>query len=419
MRRLLFAGVAASVALGLLAQAGEARRFEPSTQSKEARELLAQLQRNVENLVFGKANVELATKIVALDANWTMGVYYQSAVTPGSENQKLLEKAAELAKNAKDGERRFVEAMVIARGSKPEQAIEPLQKLATDYPDERVVHSLLGQVLAARGRVSEARAEYEKAIAIDDSTPRAYTFVGNLSILEGNYGKARQAYQGALAKMPAGAAPGPIRYSVAFSHLYEGQPDKAIESLKTFLPEYKKAGQPFGIPEVFIWNSIARIQLEHGRAAEAMQSYEKGYESVPGSSLEEDDKKLWLGRLHHGKGRTLARMGKYDAAWQEAETVKKMIADAGERGKEFEPAYRYLAGYIELQKGNAAAAIEHLKQSQPDEDPFRGLLLGRAYEKTGDKAAAKKAYEGVVSSNVNNIERALSYPEAKKKLASL
>ena len=38
---------------------------------------------------------------------------------------------------------------------------------------------------------------------------------------------------------------------------------------------------------------------------------------------------------------------------------------------------------------------------------------------TVDKVAAKKAYEEIVAFKTKNLERALAYPEAKKKLASL
>lgn len=418
MRR-AFAALILSASLFQPARAGEARRFELSTSSKDAKELLGRLQANVENLVFGSSNLELARKLVAADPDWCLGVYYQSAVTPPPENQKLLARAAELAKRGSDGERRLVEAMVIARGRRPEHAIEPLTRLAGDYPGERVVLMLLGQVLSGRGRTAEARAAYERAIALDATTPRAHSLVGGVHILQGGYDRARQSYAEALARMPAGVAPGQIRYNIAFSWLYDRKPDKAIESLKSFLAEYRQAGRPFGLPEVFIWNSIARIQLESGRAEDALKSYEKGYESVPGSDLDEDDRRLWLGRLHHGKARTLARMGRFDAAWQEAGSVKKMIADAGERGREYEPSWQYLAGYIALLQGDAAAAIEHLRQSQPGEDPFRSLLLGHAYEKAGDAKSARRAYEAVLAFDVNNLERALAYPEAKKRLAGL
>jgi hypothetical protein len=65
-----------------------------------------------------------------------------------------------------------------------------------------------------------------------------------------------------------------------------------------------------------------------------MKAYEKGYESVPGSSLPEDQKQVWRGRLQHGRCRVLAKMGKREEAWDAALEVKKMIDDGGEAGKQ-------------------------------------------------------------------------------------
>jgi len=58
-----------------------------------------------------------------------------------------------------------------------------------------------------------------------------------------------------------------------------------------------------------------------------------------------------------------------------------------------------------------------LKQANA-QDPFHQLLLGRAYEKKGSRRESQTAYRAVVDSRQNSIERALAYPEAKKKLAS-
>jgi tetratricopeptide (TPR) repeat protein len=149
-----------------------------------------------------------------------------------------------------------------------------------------------------------------------------------------------------------------------------------------------------------------------------MKAYEKGYESVPGSNLPEDQKKTWLGRLHHGKCRVLARMGKHQEAWAEAETVRRMIEDGGDAGKQYWPAYHYLAGYVKLEAGEYATAVEHLTQADPN-DPFHALLLARAYEKLGKKDEARKTYEKVVQSQWPGIERPLAFPEAKRKLQAL
>jgi tetratricopeptide (TPR) repeat protein len=163
---------------------------------------------------------------------------------------------------------------------------------------------------------------------------------------------------------------------------------------------------------------MARINLENGRLEEAMKAYEKGYESVPRSNLPEDQKQVWLGRLRHGKARTLAKMGKQQEAWAEAEAVRKMIEEGGEPAKQYWPAYHYLAGYVKLESGDYAAAVEHLKQADAN-NPFDTLLLARALEKLGQKEEAKKAYQRVVDSEWPGIERPLAYPEAKRKVQSL
>jgi len=188
--------------------------------------------------------------------------------------------------------------------------------------------------------------------------------------------------------------------------------------MRGYLERYRTTGGLPGLPEVFIWNAMARVNLENGRLTEALADYEKGFESVPGSAASERDKKLWFGRLHHGRGRTLAKMGKADEAWKEAEFIKKMIDENGEEGKEFLPSYHYLAGYIKLEAGEGQAALEHLKQSNPS-DPFHKMLLGRAYQAVGDTQNARKTYEEVLASTQQGLERALAYREAKKRLASL
>ena len=63
------------------------------------------------------------------------------------------------------------------------------------------------------------------------------------------------------------------------------------------------------------------------------------------------------------------------------------------------------------------AAAAHLEKADPN-DPFQTLLLARAYERTGRKDDARQAYERVVASENNGLERALAYSEARKKLSS-
>jgi tetratricopeptide (TPR) repeat protein len=277
---------------------------------------------------------------------------------------------------------------------------------------------LLGQLYQGANEADKARATFERALAVGPPSNRARSFIANDDLLHERYAESRAAFETIERELPKDSLPFLIRYGVAFSYLYEGHPEPAVAALERYLAEYRDQGANQGFPEVFIWNSIARIRLENGDTAAAMKAYEKGYESVPGSTLPEDQKQVWYGRLLHGKCRTLAKMGKHEEAWAEAEKVRKMIEDGGEAGKPYVPSYHYLAGYLKLESGDADEAIAHLEQANPD-DPFHRLLLARAYERKGKKEEARQAYARVVASTANGLERALAYPEAKRKLTAL
>jgi tetratricopeptide (TPR) repeat protein len=415
------AWVAAFSALTLAgsAAAAEKKAIVFTTRSEEARAQVREAIRRIESFAPGPQVQEPAQKAVAADPDFAWAHYLVAVTTfPAAKAKPHHDKALELVKKASPGEQKYLEAIALNRAQKPVEALAAFEALRAEYPDERMIHMMIGQIAMGQGKFDQAQEALEKAIALDGSTARAYALIGNVHILKGDYAKGREALQAALPKKAEGIAPGGVYFPLALSHLYEGNADAALTALRTFLDEYKKVGSDAQFPEVFIWNAMARINLENGRLEEAMRCYGKGYESVPGSKLEENEKKVWLGRLHHGTGRTLARMGKHKEAWAEVETLKKMIDEGGEEGKQYVPAYHYLAGYVKLEAGEYQAAIDHLKQASGD-DPFHKLLLARAYEKAGDKASAKKVYEEIAAFRVNNLERALSYPEAKKKLATL
>lgn len=418
----LVGALVAAAALSTAGDSKDARHFTWTTKSAEAKQELKQLQSRIESFQFGPSTVELAQKIVAADPDFAMGHYYVAA-TQGANGQAAYEKAAALAKNASEGERRFIETMggirnvQTATDPRIAETIGKLEVLAKEYPGERLLQVILGQLYQGSNQPEQAHAAFERCEQIGPSSPRVRSFLANDDLLKGEYARARATFEQVEAALPPGAAPFAVRYGIAFSHLYQGHPDAALKSLEAYLGEYRENGLNQGFPEVFIWNSIARINLENGRPEQAMQAYEKGYESVPGSSLPDDQKEIWKGRLMHGRCRTLAKMGRHAEAWAQAEEVKKMIEDGGEPGKQFWPAYHYLAGYLKLEAGDVPAAIEHLEQADPD-DPFHTLLLARAYEKASRSADVRKAYERVVASQANGLERALAFPEAKRKLAS-
>jgi Flp pilus assembly protein TadD len=392
------------------------RKIEFSTDSKEAKDYVAQIVNRIETFQFGPDLNALAKKSVDADPNFAFGYYLlgTTAATP-EDVKKYSDKAAELAKTASDGERRYIEAVLLTRAQKPAEALTMFLDLAKQYPDDRMVQMLLGQVYTNLGKLDEAKASFETALKLDGSTPRVYTFLGNTELLKGNYAKARELFNTSLAKQVKGSAPFGPNYGLAFAYIYQGDIKSAVKTLEAYAADYQTSTLQQNFPAVFIWNSIARLHLEYGKAEDAMKAYEKGYATIPGSNLDEMQKKIWLGRLHHGTARTLAKMGKREEAWKEADLIKKMIEDGGKDGEQFWPAYHYLAGYLKLEAGDYAKAVEELKQTDLT-DPFHKLLLARAYEKSGDGVSAQKMYKEITEFNQLTLERALAYPEAKKKL---
>ncbi|HNB72965.1 MAG TPA: tetratricopeptide repeat protein [Acidobacteriota bacterium] len=402
--------------ISVLAAPTGGSKFNHTTQSKEAKQYFDQAIQALESYALPPQINGLAKKAIDLDPDYALATYiYGVTLTPPQDPTPVVQKAFELGKKASDGERRYLEAVQLIRQQKATEALPILKELSTQFPDERLVQMMLGQVSMNSGNRVDAKAAFEKARQLDGTTARVYGFLGNVALMDARFSEARELFKTALNKKVPGAAPFNAHYGLAYAEMYDGKPEKAIKHLEAFYAEYIKTEAPKFFPPVFIWNSIARINLETGKAQEAMKAYEKGYESVPSSNLNDDDKKTWLGRMHHGRARSLAKLGKFDEAWQEAELIKKMIEDGGEKGKQYWTSYHYVAGYIKLEKGELPAAIEHLKQADQTNE-FHRLLLARAYEKSGDKDNAKLIYTELAKQPLPNLETALAYPEAKKKL---
>ena len=97
----------------------------------------------------------------------------------------------------------------------------------------------------------------------------------------------------------------------------------------------------------------------------------------------------------------------------------RLVDEAGgEAATQYLPAYHYLMGYLELERGNFETAKKHLEQGDLN-DPFQKLLLARSYEGLSRHTEARKLYQEILESTNNGLERALAYPEAQKKLTAL
>ena len=109
--------------------------------------------------------------------------------------------------------------MLLTRAQKHDEAIAIFTDLARQFPEERMVQMMLGQVYMDKKQPRQAKVHFENARKLDGSTPRVYTFLGNIQLIKGDYGKAREYYKTSLSKKIPGTAPGGPAYGLAFAHL--------------------------------------------------------------------------------------------------------------------------------------------------------------------------------------------------------
>ncbi|MCA9734418.1 MAG: tetratricopeptide repeat protein [Deferribacteres bacterium] len=390
-----------------------------TTGSEEAKQAFLEGVRLLENQQFQHVLPE-AEKAIEADSNFAMAIMLKSSfIQQNDQRTPMLEKA--LTKKMSDGERKYIHAMLVLRQGDNQGSLDEFTALRKAYPGDRMVQMMYAQLHMILGNLDEALAGFKDAEKIDNTTTRAKTLIGNCAILTGKYDKARQIYKEVISLSDPDASPFFPFFGMAWADIYEGKHANALKIYDEYLDRYNRNGAAQGFPPVWIWNQIARVNLELGDANEALRCYDIGYKSVPptpDAQVDSTQKLVWLGRMKHGKARTLAKLGRFEEADAIVADVKKMIDEGGKEAEQYIPAYHYLAGYVELERQNWPAAVEHLEKADAT-NTFHVYLLAKAYYKNGQIDKAREKFQAVVDSKTNNVERALSYPEAVKMLAKL
>ena len=120
-------------------------------------------------------------------------------------------------------------ALAAQSSTEPDKARVLAQRLIlTAHPDAKWAHNLLGNLSMDQGRLVEAKAEYNAALAIDGGFLPALVNLGNVLRIEGDLAGARTAY-----KAVDMADPGNVFAALGFADLalLEGKQDDAIALL--------------------------------------------------------------------------------------------------------------------------------------------------------------------------------------------
>jgi len=268
-----------------------------------------------------------------------------------------------------------------------------------------------GEKLSREGRLDEALALYRQALDKSPSLYQAHLAAGMALDLKGEYAEARDHFTKAIELAPADPKPQALR-SMAVSYAFAGDAFKASDfEMQVF---NIRLGKSDSVGAAETCNELARIYLESGDPDHAYKWYRMGYETMAHKpDLSDADKNLWLFRWENAQARIAARRGKADEAQQHVVAAKAALDKANNPDQA--RFYPYLTGYVAFYTGDYKTAIAELQKAD-QHDPLILVLLGQAYEKSGEASQAKNYYAKVLELNVHNPANAFARPLAKKKL---
>jgi tetratricopeptide (TPR) repeat protein len=269
-----------------------------------------------------------------------------------------------------------------------------------------------GEKLSREGKQDEALALYKQAIEKSPDLYEAHLASGMALDLKGDYAAAREHFTKAIDVAPADSKAQALR-SMAISYAFQNDGSSA-ERFETDVYNARLLKDDF-IAAAETCNELARILLESGDFDDAYKWYKTGYDTAARKSdLTEAEKNLWMFRWESAQARVAARQGKREEAKQYVVAAKAALDKANNPDQA--RFYPYLTGYVAFYARDYKTAIAELqKADQPD--PFIQVLLGQAYEKSGDATNAKDYYRKVLEFNIHNPTAAFSRPLALKKLA--
>ena len=251
------------------------------------------------------------------------------------------------------------------------------------------------------------------SLAAQSNDPTALMKNGIALDLDGHYADARAQLSKAIDLATTDSAKARAQRTLAISYAFTCDVSDAARVEHQVIDARLAAGDFTGGADVE--NELARVFLECGDAARALETYRAGHDdALRALNLSDSARDLWNFRWEHAQARIAARRGLAADATRHVEAAK-MILDKGTNPDQAR-FFPYLTGYVALYTGQYKTAIADL-QGADQRDPFVLCLLAQAYERSGDAAQATVYYRKILEIDSHNPPNAFARPLAKKRLA--
>ena len=260
-------------------------------------------------------------------------------------------------------------------------------------PDEANPHDSLADLYTRMGRHEDAIEHYKKALDLDPKFGSQRKIGTNLVFL-GKYGEGREAYRDGMEMVLTPAGKVVDMQMIAYSYIYEGNYKQA---LKEYDKALKVAGDA-GLPEMQAGthSDKCRVFIEMGAFNKAEQSLAECKRVVMGSDLSATFKENFAKGALFDEASIAAKRKDFDKAFSKADEYKSKI-EPGKNPWDTEN-HNALVGYIYLEKGDFAKAIEHLKQANQN-NLYVVYRLAVSESKAGNNAKAAELFKKVANWN--------------------
>jgi tetratricopeptide (TPR) repeat protein len=274
------------------------------------------------------------------------------------------------------------------------------------------------------GKLDEALALYRETLKSSPDSLPANLAAGSVLDLMGKGEEARKHFQKAVDSADTPEHKASAERSMAMSYAFASNCSKTVEYEQKVFDYYGSVKDFYQQGEMA--DEAARVcidsdDLQNKYPADDVETAKHWYEVGHEVGLKEPDIKesrvdLWNFRWENAQARVAARDGNKPEALQHLAAAKAIF----DKGKipEQAPFVPYLEGYVAFFTQDYKAALDHFLKANQN-DVFIQCMLGRTYEKLGDKEKAIESYKKAAAAISHNPPAAYAVPWSKKRLAAL
>jgi tetratricopeptide (TPR) repeat protein len=334
----------------------------------------------------------------------------QAGMNDIADSRESLKKAIELAPDMAAAHMQLGNNYLFLEPKDFTAAEQHFQAAIDLAPDEPQPYDLMGDVHRAQGNLEAAADDYTMAADRAPTLGSPLQQRGHVYSFLGNYEQARADYDAAIELENArGSNAGPFYLPFrAYVNIHAGDPDAAIAELIE-LVDNAESMTTEGVTDVKInaLTNVVQIAMHYGDYETATDALEDLAVLLRQQGEEVGTERFKRGQeqaITYWEGMIAARQGDAETARAKAEELTALVEpDANPR--KMEPVHQLL-GITEYFQGNYEAAIEHLKQGNPN-NIYMKYFLARALEETGDAESAGAIYDELAVYNFNGVTYAM------------